>query len=357
MNNTQAVNSVLYRVDGNHAMGLGHLFRARSLCKQLIMRDITPVLITLSPDDLADEIKRWGFTVHRMADRSEIHDCLLSLSEVHRTHVLIQDIRDTEMDMIRTLQSKGMVLIHFDDLGSGGDCADFLIDANRDEIDSCESANQIRFFGKRFMVLDQIFSVLHDRAKKIPSQVEKMVISMGGSDPRNLTEWVVEILTETHMASHVAVVTGKSTLHKERIQEFCENAGFVYIHNTDNMAQLLYDADLAVISGGITLYEAAAVGCPSIVIPQVDHQYHTAKFFERNDVTRCPLTEKEKNAVRIKKEIISLCADKEAREAMSVAGKRLVDGKGVIRIADIIKKICDGTFGKEKRCIHTTINS
>lgn len=104
--------------------------------------------------------------------------------------------------------------------------------------------------------------------------MQKVVISLGGSDPRGLLlKAVSAILEADHL--HILAVTGKAS----RIEEQIEAEHIQFIRHTDQLPARLSEADLAIVAGGMTLYEAVCIGVPSIVLSQVDHQAVTAARF------------------------------------------------------------------------------
>lgn len=346
MNKTDTTHSVLYRVDGSHTMGLGHVFRARSVCKALQCKGIDPVILSLSDASLIAEMSSWGIPVYRIFEQ-ELFDYLLYHASKHNTDILIQDIRDTDAHFIRRLKEEAhFKLVHFDDLGSGRAFADVLIDANRSNIEGIDDTSCRHLFGKQYMALDPCYRDYNRRRRHISSEINNIVISLGGSDPRHLTGWVVELLGSHLRQFNVTVVTGKSAEYTNETQQLCKRFGYKHLHNTDNMPELLFEADLAIIAGGITLYEAAAVGTPSIVLPQVEHQYTIAKEFEAQSASYCAFSHTQKDAAAFLRVFGALIKDRQCRQQMSRRGKELVSGDGVFLIADVISQICEKKRGE-----------
>jgi len=347
---------LLYRVDGDHDMGLGHLARARSLCAELLRLGIKPVILSFADQNLLDEFFPDNITVYQIPEpENELH-YLSYLTQYLNIRILIQDIRDTEDFYCRCLKSMGLFLIGFDDLGSGRELCDILIDANLPEQDGDYENVPFRFFGEKFMVLDPAFTDYNLKDKNVPRKVENILISFGGSDPRGLTQWSLNMLYDFLKDYNVSIIAGKGISSQNEIKQFCNNLGFRYIYNCSNMAQLLYESDLAVISGGITLYEAAAVGTPSMVIPQVDHQYEIGKRFERMGASVCPVDDSNLDHGKITKTLNKLIDNHNLRRKMSVTGKKIVDAQGVYRIGNVIEFVVKFFKGENSNCENIKIN-
>ncbi|MDX9703225.1 MAG: glycosyltransferase [Candidatus Auribacterota bacterium] len=339
---------LLYRVDGNREMGLGHLVRARSLCAQLEQRGIISIILTYSSDNIVKSIFPDDSNIQHIPPDADVNQFIAIMRERYRTSILIQDVRDTDSESVQFLQTLGMMIIHFDDLGTGRKLVDILIDANIPSEKASECVMPVCFFGEKYMVLDACIEKFHQRSKIIPPKISKILVSFGGSDPRNLTPWVIEILSKKYTAYDVTVVTGQGYAEPRVISTLCQKNGFTHLHNITTMAEELYTSDIAVISGGVTLYEAAACGVPAVVLPQVKHQYHIAQRFEQNGICICPFNHLDQTEDVVMLTIDKLIRDRELRQAMSNNGKSLVDGNGANRICDIIESIYDKTFGEKK---------
>ena len=107
------------------------------------------------------------------------------------------------------------------------------------------------------------------------------------------------------------------------------------------MYELMARADLAVTGGGQTTYELAASGTPAVAIRLVGNQTGNLKGLSAcgvlewvDGVDDADLHEKVQAA------IVRLGGDPLAREAMSRAGRALVDGQGAARVARAVLEIC-----------------
>ncbi|MDG3045035.1 hypothetical protein OE903_18485 [Bacillus sp. B6(2022)] len=106
-----------------------------------------------------------------------------------------------------------------------------------------------------------------------------MVISLGGSDPCGLLSKAVSALLQTNHLDILAVA-GKASHIKEQV----EAEHIQFIQHTDQLPVLLSEADVAIVAGGMTLYEVICIGVPSIVLSQVDHQAVTASMFAQREL-------------------------------------------------------------------------
>ena len=101
-------------------------------------------------------------------------------------------------------------------------------------------------------------------------------------------------------------------------------------------------ADLAILAGGLTLYEAAFLGVPTVAVPlrssipgRETHQLDTAhKLAAAGCCTVAGLSDTT-TAEKVADKVGELLADRDARARMSAAGMQLTDGRGLQRTVDM----------------------
>ena len=107
------------------------------------------------------------------------------------------------------------------------------------------------------------------------------------------------------------------------------------------MSELMCDCDIAVTAGGTTLYELCACGLPSICFSWADNQIQAVSVFTkmglmigagdiRNDSDKC--------ISAVVDGLKMYCGDHKMRVYCGERLKSLVDGLGVGRICEILKK-------------------
>ena len=105
---------------------------------------------------------------------------------------------------------------------------------------------------------------------------------------------------------------------------------------TDQMATIMRDSDLSVNAGGFTLYELAATGTPSVVLCRTPHQFRTAKHFEHLGTCQCLGLADHVTEAQITTAVTTLLRAPARLLAMRLAGPKIVDGKGLERVVDIL---------------------
>jgi UDP-2,4-diacetamido-2,4,6-trideoxy-beta-L-altropyranose hydrolase len=109
--------------------------------------------------------------------------------------------------------------------------------------------------------------------KKINQNLERILITMGGSDPFHLTSKLIQFYHAEFPASQLDVIIGPGfTDFKE--EEFHHIPNLKVYKNLDasSMCDLMLQVDLCITAGGQTIYELGRLGIPFIVIQTAENQ-------------------------------------------------------------------------------------
>ena len=99
------------------------------------------------------------------------------------------------------------------------------------------------------------------------------------------------------------------------------------------LAGALARARVALVTGGMVLYEAMAVGVPAVVFPQMPNLPPEADWFAARGAVRTLGDEGGMDEARLAAEVTALLGDEAAARAQSRAARALVDGRGLARAA------------------------
>jgi len=107
---------------------------------------------------------------------------------------------------------------------------------------------------------------------------------MGGADFLGLTAPLVEALAETGLQIRVAV--GHANTQRAHIQKLADQLGNVTLIEQQDYVSSLASAHVAVLAAGSSLWEACAVGTPSIGLVVADNQFASANAAKKLGFTR-----------------------------------------------------------------------
>jgi spore coat polysaccharide biosynthesis predicted glycosyltransferase SpsG/CMP-N-acetylneuraminic acid synthetase len=251
---------VVFTVVGYPAVGLGHAYRALMLAHELVQLDISFVCERRS-EIAANLIREKNYSVH-VCENGELLKAVLDLEP----DLVINDILDTDSAYVSGLRQYGCRVINFEDLGPGGDQAHLVVNALYDE-----SNLQTHLVGARYFCLRDEF--LFAPVQKKNDVVKRVLITFGGVDENNLTTRVFRLIVSLCKRNEVEIniVVGPGYAHHAALKSTVEQAAYskvVITAATSRISALMAQADLAITSGGRTVFELASLQIPIMVICQ-----------------------------------------------------------------------------------------
>lgn len=193
---------------------------------------------------------------------------------------------------------------------------------------------------------------LHARWRDAPQRevrdaVREVLVCFGGADPKNVTGLVLEMLRQGFERGDlprtfaIRTVVGPLFEHGDAVRALAgsfpvplEVEGPV---DPEALVERARSADLAITTGGGTMYEYCAQGTPSVVVPILDKMDRNAEVLERVGavvrLARCDLL-RAADLVAATRDLLPATG----RRELSTAAQRAVDGRGAERIADALEK-------------------
>ena len=313
---------ILFAICGNKKLGLGHIYNALSIVDGLNGFEI----IFFVESDLAfKKIRSLGYNVKIC--KNNIVQNILS----YNPDMVISDRLDTSKRYINSLKSNKIKCVNFEDLGAGAKEADIVFNAMYPQKIPMEN----EFVGPDYFILRKEFT--KEKQIKIKNKVKKILIAFGGTDPQNLTLFVLEAIYRFCMSCNIriSILCGFGYNNYHTIDKF-KNINILM--DVKNVAEIAVDSDLIFTGGGRTTFEMASLGIPTIVLTQNDRELTHLFSSSENGFLNLGLgvNNSKKN---ILKEFSNLCDNKELRLKMSSLMKRNDLTKGRIKVINLIKAL------------------
>ena len=207
--------------------------------------------------------------------------------------------------------------------------------------------------GTRYILLRQEFLKWHGWKREIPGAARKVLITMGGGDPDNVTLKVIQALQQIDIDRlEVEIVVGASNPHFQELQSAIRNPQSAIHLKKDaiNMPELMSWADLAVSAGGSTCWEMAFMGLPAAVLVLAENQKDIAAGLGEGGVVINLDQYTEVSVEKIANTLVRLIEGRELRQGMSLKGRELVDGMGAMRVAEILLTEFEADLGDNRLC-------
>jgi UDP-2,4-diacetamido-2,4,6-trideoxy-beta-L-altropyranose hydrolase len=134
--------------------------------------------------------------------------------------------------------------------------------------------------GTRYALLRSEFLAWRGWQREIPKTGRKVLVTLGGSDPKNQTQRIVQALQRVEVKGlEIAVIVGPNTSQLDHLRLLVQNSARAVrlAHDVKNMAEFMTWADVAVSGGGSTCWELAFLGLPNAILTLADNQRKIAK--------------------------------------------------------------------------------
>jgi UDP-2,4-diacetamido-2,4,6-trideoxy-beta-L-altropyranose hydrolase len=338
--------ALLIRADASPEIGTGHVMRCLALAEawQDNGGEILFVSACCAPA-IEDRLKKEGMPVLHIpqkAGTSGDADETALLAHEQGVDWIVVDGYHFGAEYQKEIKDAGFSLLFIDDYGHADHYyADIVLNQNiYADMSFYKNYEQYTRFllGTKYVLLRREFLKYSGWCRDIPNVARKILVTLGGSDPDNVTLKIIDALRTAELEGlEVKVVVGGANPHFDLIHETVKDlSNFTLIKNADNMPELMAWADVAISAGGSTCWELAFMGLPSIVIPIAENQKPIAKELKSKNIAEVI----EGNIFQNQKELAILISDfLQNYELCSAFSKRMaqhIDGKGQYRIINAI---------------------
>jgi len=337
-----SVARVAIRTEGGPAVGLGHVRRCLSLADALAARGAA-VTFLVNGDGIPETITAEGHAAQRI---SVDHDLAATLAALGRldAHAVVADAYRFDAEYVRALRNDRRVTAIISD-HPGDVPVDVVINNTAgSEAWPYRGLPETRYLcGPRYVLLRSAFAAEPSRTYSVTTR--RVLITVGGSDPHELTRRLVAWTRQALPDAALDVVIGPFFVENHRL----EADGLVTPHRTpSDMRRLMLSVDLAISGGGQTLYELAATATPTLAVVLADNQReNVAQLAAAGVLVAAGRHDDPDLEERLRAEMRRLAGDPARRAALGSAGRRLVDGRGAERVADALLELIAkrGTWG------------
>lgn len=288
--------NVYIRTDSSIEIGTGHVMRCLVLAEQLRKRNAEVIFICRNLNgSLIPLLKDKGFPVKVLPSYSDADINMMNWMETNwqidakETANKITERKETVdwliidhygidvkwEQFVRPFVKHMMVI---DDLANRPHDCDLILDQNlypnmENRYDNLVPKNTKKLLGIRYVLLREEFFRYKNFYRKA-NEVNKILISFGGSDPTNETLKVIKAVESLYLSNvHVEVVIGYSNPHRDTIRTYCQHIPYIRVHeNIQYISTLMKEADIAIGSGGSSSWERCFMCLPTITIETATNQ-------------------------------------------------------------------------------------
>jgi spore coat polysaccharide biosynthesis predicted glycosyltransferase SpsG len=338
--------SMLFRCDASPEIGLGHLVRCLALADELRDNHGAAVTFAMRPSSLASEmVKQHAYSILQAPgggvfdQKAWLRDCLSTSG----AQTLVVDVRDDLSKLtLDALVGKGTLIALLDDASDRRWAADLAFYPPVPQVQRIDwSGFRGRLcIGWEWLVLRPQFarSVPPRKQSPLDNSNISLLIAMGGSDPAGLTLKAVRAADRLDGDFESVVILGSGFCHRQSLQQLLGRTRrkFTVRESVSEMSDAMAKADLAICSFGMTAYELAAMGVPSVYSCLTADHEESASALVAAGMGVSVGVDDQGTETRLAAAVERLLVDENARVRMSTCARELIDGHGATRVAELL---------------------
>ncbi len=289
------IKTFIFRVDASPEMGFGHFMRMLALAQMLEKKRHNIYFVTLSSSTTLIEIlvaQRFNFNLIKSSfhENTDLINLVSFAKKVNANWIVIDGYHfSSNYEKYIKQNLPNIKLMRIEDLPVRHHFADVLLSPNFDSENmkfSTES-NTIQLLGLRYLILrKEFYENKINTSRELNLSQNNILITLGGgtaqSDIANLI--LARTLSEVSNNDYsFTLVAGKMSENFDEIRGILKCKQALLLH-TNNMLQLIMQTDIAIVSGGSTMWEMMYSGIPILTIALTEEQNNYLKKIEAKNL-------------------------------------------------------------------------
>lgn len=329
------------RADASPQMGTGHVMRCLALAEQWLYGGGSVMLLSAElPAPLAQRAADLGVKVIGQpiiaGSKADARQTGVT-ARAHGASWVMVDGYQFDAAYQRELKDAGLRLLWVDDFGHADEyCAELVLNQNLGATPSLypKMASETQLLlGCRYVLLRREFLRWQSWQRDIPERAGSVLVTLGGSDPANVTAKVVHALRELgRQAPAATIVVGGGNPHYASHRMALHDTPHRLVRNAANMPELMAQADVAIAAGGTTAWELAFMGLPSLMFILADNQSANCEELARRGAAINLGRPETVSVADLARAIAGLANDAAGRRRLAQNARALVDGYGSLRV-------------------------
>lgn len=255
---------ILLRADGYKELGMGHIYRCLTLAYGLLGHEI--MFVTKREHEQGVKKLQESYMPLKLIEHTQD---FFDFVQEWKPDVIVNDCLDTEESYIKKLKTMVSRVITIEDLGTGADYADAVINALYEN----KEKRAHYYSGESYVCLREEFIIAQPAEYK--EKLQHVAVIFGGTDPSDFTGRIYKLARRIHKDyPHIkfTFITGSGYDCKAHRIKTLEEENIEVFQNLKQVSNVFSKADFAFTSQGRTVYELAAMGVPAIVLAQNERE-------------------------------------------------------------------------------------
>lgn len=266
----------VFRCDATAETGLGHLSRCIALAEALDLSGVASTFAGMFDSAARDQIASAGFaaTVFFAPLNTDPADRALAeiVTRMDSAFIVVDSYRADER-YLANLAAHGRAIVVIDDFRAlAAYPCQVVLNFTWAAPSLGYPQGPVLLLGPEYLLVRRRLADLRSRSveRDRRGQVHRLLIAVGGSDPKGITTRLVRILCDRHQAVCVRTIAESHDELAAMMAHFAPESS-ILPRQPDLSDQLLW-ADAAITGGGLIKYESAYMGVPAAAIAQNEGQ-------------------------------------------------------------------------------------
>lgn len=325
---------VLLCADADPTAGLGHLRRSYGLAGELRRSQVRSAIFLRKSGPGADWLAACGESPQLLDPDTQDASGVARAAARHGARVVVLDFpTPIGRRYVTRLREGGCAVVVMENQGSGRLVADLWIGAAFNPALSWRHAAGEHVASPAYAVLGEAFRPVAKRR----SGAVRVLVTMGGNDPDGLTDAVPAALNRIEDPIQPVLIVGPGYRRHPQLRDTLMRTTHPWeVHYAPReIAPLVATADVAVAALGMSAYELAAAGVPSVLVPRRRGDRWHADLFAAAGAAVIAERTPEGIADALRPFVIG----RALRRRSSLAAEQFVDGRGGERVAELVGRL------------------
>lgn len=352
---------IAFRTDASKKIGTGHFMRCLTLAIELQRKGANIHFLSRNlPEYLIQKLQLRGMNYISILESSLqnttddlLHSEWLETTQAEDARLTVLAVENLSLNWLIVdhysldhrwevaVRSRCKKIMVIDDLADRIHDCDVLLDQNFSKNmhlrykgkvpESCQI-----FLGPSYALVREDFRSQRELIKPRGTEFKKVLIFFGGIDSDNYTGLAIQALTEISIKLKVDVVIGAHNPNCEDIKRQCMENEYTCHVETDRMAELMANADLAIGAGGSAMWERCCVGLPTFTFCLAENQREQLSEAADAGLVYFPRKDCKDLIQYIKLHMRCLLENHALLHLISKSGMSLVNGRGALKIANAL---------------------
>jgi UDP-2,4-diacetamido-2,4,6-trideoxy-beta-L-altropyranose hydrolase len=321
---------VIFAAAAGPTIGFGHLVRCRSLARALGVEPLVSLRGTVATRRRA-AAGGWRLAAVRNDD---------DLRRLDPDVLVVDDPSITAVRMwVRRARRVGVPVATIHDLAIAAIDSDLVIDGSVQSPRGVDGRlGSLR--GVLYTILDPRVRTTRERLRRPRSR--RVLVALGGGRRTAIAARLARAIVARAGDVDIRVASGFTA--GRRMPALTSGK---WIHAHGGLAEELSSTSVAVLAGGVTLYEACALGVPSVAVALTSAQQVTIRALARRGATVDGGSVTDRGTLdRVARAVARLIRDPASRRHMGAVGRRLIDARGAARVAARLRRLPGDVAGR-----------